>query len=335
MPWAPSGPADATGSRLDRRSLLRLGSAAALSAAAVVGAGSAFVAPAAAAVPQWPGHKPGRIYLGAASYPNDISQVVNRTGPLGMRRTFYKWGDGAREDKAIRADHAARRMPWISFKPPSTSPGGWRAVSSGKHDAELRARARRYAGYSQPVVVTFNHEPHNDSTGTPAEFIAAWARVHDVMRSETGLKNVVSAPIIGEWVFNPVNRRHAPEQFINQGMLDRCHFLGVDLYQMKSGQAYDIRLGRVVDWLDAKGYSNKMVGVGETGATNAFGRPTGAEWWTSSWKWAAANTGRVGAISYFDTLHNNNAGLNWLLAESSAKLSAFRASATSSVACVL
>ena len=46
-------------------------------------------------------------------------------------------------------------------------------MASGKYDADIRARARRYAELSKPVIVTFNHEPHNDNTGTPGEFAAA------------------------------------------------------------------------------------------------------------------------------------------------------------------
>ncbi len=319
---------------LNRRELMKLASFAALGTAAASTGGASLAGPAEAATVRWPGHKPGYIYLGASSA-EDISKTISRTGQLGLQRTFYKWGDGTREDRNIRAHQAAGRLPWISFKPPSTAPGGWAAISSGRYDADIRARARRYAGLSRPVIVTFNHEPHNDSTGTPAEWAAAWTRIHDVMKSETALKNVVSVPIIGEWVFNPVNRRGEPRAYLSQAVLSRCHFLGLDLYQMKSGDGYDVRLGRITAWLDSQGHPTKMVGLGETGAANGYGTPSGAAWWTKSWKWAAANTDRVAAISYFNSLHNNNAGMNWMLWESSAKLDAFRASLASTTSCTL
>ena len=271
-----------------------------LGTAVTTTAGTAFASPAHAATVQWPGHKPGKIYIGACG--DNWDTTVSRTGALGLQRSFYRWGDGAREDKVIRANHAAGRMPWISFKPPIVS-GGWLAVASGKYDADIRARARRYAALSKPVIVTFNHEPQNDQEiGTPAEFVKAWIRIHDIMKSETGLKNVVSAPIIGEWVWNPINKRDDPETLLTRPMLDRCHFVGLDVYQTKNGATYDTRLGRVFDYMDAKGHPTKMVGIGETGATNYYGTPTGAAWWASSWKFAAANTNRVGAISYFNSL---------------------------------
>lgn len=326
----PMGPPDLDTHRpsgLDRRSLMKLATMAAFGVA-TAGAGAVVAGPAAAAAPLWPGHDPGYIYLGASNQ-GDISSTVNRTGPLGLQRTYYRWVDSSREDRNIKADHAARRLPWVSFKPPSSSPGGWDAVASGRHDADIRARARRYAGYSRPVVVTFNHEPHNDATGTPAEFARAWSHLHDVMDSETGLANVVSVPIIGDWVFNPVNKKDEPQDYLTGDILDRCHFLGLDTYQNRSGQGYDIRLGRVLDFLDARGHRDKMVGLGETGATDAFGSPSGAAWWNASWSWAVANRQRVAAVSYFNSLHNNNSGNNWLLWESSSKLEAFRASLAS------
>ena len=317
---------------LSRRDLLKYASVAGVGAAAatVPMPGTAR----AAGTVLWSGHKPGQIYLGVSS-DDDISQTEARTGRLGLQRTYYRWTDGSREHNTIVKDHAAGRMPWISFKPPSDDPGGWRAVSSGRFDADIRARARRYATYGKPVIVTFNHEPHNDNTGTPAEFASAWTRIHDVMKSETGLRNVVHVPIIGEWVYNPVNRGPDAEAYITSAVLSRCAFLGVDLYQNASGDGYALRLGRVLKWLDGRGHPTKMVGIGETGCTDDYGSPTGAQWWTSSWSWAVANRNRVAAISYFNSLHNNNSGNNWLLWESSAKLSAFRASLSSSTACRL
>jgi len=329
-------PALATGG-LSRRDLLKYASVATAGAAVSTagGAGTAAAATTAGTTAvQWPGHKPGRIYLGASSY-DDISTTEAKTGDLGLQRTYYRWDDAKRENANISKDHAAGRLPWISFKPPSDKPGGWRALSSGKYDADLRARARRYAAFSKPVIVTFNHEPQNDNTGTPAEFAQAWTRIHDVMKSETGLKNVVSVPIIGEWVFNPVNKGPDPEAYVTSAVLSRCHFLGVDLYQNESGQGYSVRLDRVLKWLDARGRSSMMVGVGETGATDDYRSPTGAQWWSSSWSWAVANRDRVAAISYFNSLHNNNSGNNWLLTQSSAKLAAFRSSLSSSTACTL
>jgi hypothetical protein len=317
---------------LNRRQVLTLGSIAVAAVAARTTLGSALASAAPAAGSAWPGHKPGKIYLGASG--QNMDALLAKTGPIGLRRTYYTWSGGTGETRNITKDHAANRLPWISFKPASTGPGGWAAIASGKYDADIRARARRYATYAKPVIVTFNHEPHNDNTGTPADFAKAWSRIHDIMKSETSLKNIISVPIIGDWCYSPLNKNGHPEGFITEAVLDRCAFLGVDLYQNKSGDGYAVRLGRILAWLDARGHSDKMVGLGETGATNGFGTPSAVQWWTASWTWAAAHTSRVAAISYFNSTRG---GLrqNWALNESSAKLAAFKASLTSSTACKL
>jgi hypothetical protein len=319
---------------LSRRSLFKVAAGAAVGAAGVGAVALTEPVTGATATAKFAGHKPGKIYLGVSAA-GDISKAIKSTGPVGLARTYYRWSDGSREDKNIKADHAAGRLPWISFKPPTTSRGGWAQVASGKYDSDLRARARRYASHSKPVIVTFNHEPHNDNTGTPAEFAAAWCRVHDVMKNETGLKNVISAPIMGDWEFNPKNKGGDPGGFLTAALLNRCNFLGVDLYQNRSGQEYDVRLGRILSWLDSKGHSELMVGLGETGCTNDYGSPSGAAWWTASWNWAVAHSSRVTAIAYFNSQHNNNSGNTWLLTESASKLAAFKKSLASSTACKL
>jgi len=318
---------------VSRRDLLRISAAATagLAAGTVVAPGTA----AAAASPvRWDGHQPGRIYLGASSR-GALSTLEGTVGRLGLQRSYYRWDDARRESATIARDHAAGRLPWISFKPASDRPGGWSAIASGRDDADLRARARRYAGLRRPVVVTFHHEPQNDRTGSPAEFAAAWLRVHDVMRSETGLQNVVHVPVLGEWTFNPVNRGPGPEAFLTRAVLERCAFLGIDLYQNASGQGYDVRLGRVLDWLDARGHATTMVGLGETACTDDYGRPTGAQWWSDSWAWAVQHRDRVAAISYFHSLHHNDSGNDWLLTQSRSKLAAFRSSLRSPTSCRL
>lgn len=322
---------------LSRRDLLRRAAFTAAGAAALGTFGIGAAAPARAAVsatPLWNGHRPGKIYLGMATQ-GDPGPYLASTGPVGLTREYYSWTSGSGEIRDITREHAAGRMPWVSFKPPFEGAGAWAAVASGRYDAELRDRARRYAALSKPIIMTFNHEPHTHLVnGTPGDFAAAWTRVHDVMDNETGLRNVNSVPILGEWVFNPINKGPNPEEYLTPAVLDRCAFVGVDLYQNRSGQAYDVRLGRVLSFLDARGHSTKMVGVGETGACEGY-KVSGAAWWTAAWTWAAQHSDRVGAVSYFNSLAFNRSGNNWLLTASPAKLAAFRASLASPVACQL
>jgi hypothetical protein len=283
--------------------------------------------------PRWAGHRPCRVYLGM-SYPGDIADAEAETGPVGVNRSYFDWHDLDREAAVIGDDHAHRRLPWVSFKPPSSG-GAWAEVADGEYDDDLRERARLYAGFGGPVVVTFHHEPSDDDSGSGDEYADAWTRVHDVMADETGLGNVAFVPIIGDWQFNPRNEDGEPSRWVTGDVLDRAAFLGVDVYQNDSGDAYPERLGRVLGWLRDRGRPDLMLGLGETGCSDRFGAPTAEQWWTRSWAWVEANADRVGVLAYFNSDRNSKPDVYWPLDESPDKLAAYRRALASPTACRL
>jgi hypothetical protein len=267
---------------------------------------------------RWPGHQPGQILLGIST--PDLSASIAAVGAVGLRRTYYTWADKG-EDKAIRSDHAAGRLPWISFKPPGST-SGWAAIASGAYDADIKAMAQRYAGYAKPLIATFHHEPTNDG-GDPAQYAAAWVRIYDVMAAETDLANVTFAPIIGDWEFNPKNRDGKPQAYLTSEVLDRIPLLGIDLYQNETNEGYSSRLTRILDWLDYRGVPDPMVGIGETGCCLAEG-PEPQAWLQANWDWASANVDKIGAMSYFDSTRNSRDGRIWSLNETTPKTNTYK-----------
>ncbi len=284
---------------------------------------------------KWPGHQPGRIYLGLSSPDPDLTIAMQTYGRVGVHRTFYSFYDGIGEDEAVRADHTAGRLPWVSFKPPNPGVGAWLHIAAGSFDEPLRERARRYAAHAQPIIVTFHHEPSNDGAGAPDSFAKAFARVHDVMADETGLSNVTFAPIIGDWELNLNNEGSDLMGYLSPEVLDRSDLIGVDVYQNSSGETFAERLGRLTEYLDTHGRGDLMLGVGECGCTDTFGTPSAVQWWVESWEWAARHPDRVGVVSYFDSSRNSKENVYWPLDESPAKTEAFRASMNSDVVCDL
>ncbi|MDQ3627437.1 MAG: hypothetical protein M3419_01165 [Actinomycetota bacterium] len=327
MTVPPSTSSPSTAHPVNRRTALRLLGAAAVGGVTLsVAAGIAPVpalGAAPAGKPRWFGHQPGKVYLGV-SMPEDIATAEQVTGQLGVQRTFFDWNDGDREDRTVAADHAAGRLPWISFKPASSSPGGWAAIACGEHDQALRARARRYAAYRKCTLLTFHHEPTNDNTGTGAEWAAAYLHSRAIIRDEIGRSNIRFVPIIGDWAFNPRNGDANAGEFLTPDVLDHCAFVGVDCYQNASLEGFDNRLGRIVEFLDRQGFPKKMLGIGETGSTDYYGVPGAAEWWTRQWTWIENNTDRVGVVSYFNSGRNSRDGVYWPLDESTQKMSRFR-----------
>ncbi len=295
---------------LSRRSFLR--GAAATAFAAV--AGPALLG---GCAPHWTGHKPGKVYLGMSA--PDYAAALAQTGPVGVRRSFYQWGEVERELAVIAQDHAARRLPWVSFKPPAVS-RPWAAIASGQYDSALRARAAAYATISRPVIVTFHHEPYRDGHGTPAEWAAAWSRIYDVMRQAQPLENVTLAPILQGFVFSAANPPIDPGAYLTDGVLSRAEMLGFDLYQF-AGASHGSRMEAILRWLDARG-ADQPVGLGEVGCSDTLGPPGAAAYWRDAWAWTTANADRVHVVSYFNSPLNSERP--WQLTASAGLLYAFR-----------
>ncbi len=152
------------------------------------------------------------------------------------------------------------------------------------------------------------------------------------MRGAAKLDHVSFVPILGDWAFNLRNTAVDPAVWLPAPVLERMSFLGIDCYQNDSGNAFDVRLDLIHRWMTGRGYGHKMIGIGETGVTEMFGSPTAAAWWNTSWAWAAANTDKIGVVSYFHSERNSKATVNWSLDESAAKKYAFTKSVGSATA---
>jgi len=261
------------------------------------------------------------IYLGLSAA-GSVDSAEKTTGPVGLFRSFSHWGSASNEAVEIRANQAKGRLTWISYDPPVSTSGIWAKIGSGAYDADIRARAQRYASYRKPVISTFHHEPHNEG-GDPLQWAAAYSHIYDVMDAETGLKNVTFAPIIGEWEFNPYNRNRRPEKFVTKAVIERMPFFGVDLYQTANGEGFSTRLARVLDFLEYHGADDPMVGIGETGCCLAED-PQPQTWLQANWDWAVTNVDHIGAMSYFDSTRNSRDARVWLLDETKAKTATYK-----------
>jgi hypothetical protein len=271
----------------------------------------------------FPGYLAGQFYLGM-SCPSSCATEASKLGtPFGIHRQFAQWGDWSRIAKFIKADHTAGRLPWVSFKPPGGNQAGWQAIASGKHDAELRALAEVLkANDNKPVWLTFHHEPNNDGS-SGAVWAAAYCHIHDVLKAAGALANVADPPILSDWLFDPRNPAD-PSDWLTKPLLQRVPLIGVDAYQNASGQTLAVRLPRVLDWLAAQGYPNKMVAIGETGATDYYRNTTAVNWLNASLGWIAAHTNEIAGVSYFNSTANSRGGVYWPLSESAAKMAAYR-----------
>jgi hypothetical protein len=287
---------------------------------------------------QWAGHQPGLIYLGMSS-PEDefLTRLAEINRPIGVRRKFYGWTDAASEDADFASSKLRREIFWPSFAGPGGASLAWPQIAAGEHDAALRARARRYADYDGSVIVTYWHEASADGTETQgADWANAMTKIYNVWSNEVGsLKaaGITFCPIQGDWLFNPSNTGQDPANWFKPNLLEAMAandtFVGADMYHNASQVGFDVRIPRILDWFTARGYTF-MIGIGETGATNASwpDPPDAATFWANNWSWAAANTNRIGVISYFNSARNSKPHVYWPLDEdglpNGAKMVAFR-----------
>jgi hypothetical protein len=268
----------------------------------------------------WPGHQPGRVYLGVSG---STESLDGHTYRLRAYRSYFDWEESTEEDAAITASHDARRLPWVSFKPPINAARGWSQIAAGDHDESIRARARMYASHSQPIVATFHHEPTNEPAGAGPDFARAWTHIHDVMLEETGLANVAFVPIIGSWEWNLNNARADPDPYLPVSVLSRAAFLGLDVYEGASGESFGGRVDVVRGWMAQRGFRHLMIGIGEIGCTEQYTSIDAAQWWTDSWAWMEDNADQVGIVCYFNSTANSRDSAYWPLDESRTKTQAF------------
>lgn len=142
------------------------------------------------------------VLLGVATRPPTMGGVTSVERAIGRRFDFvYRYHDlnDKIPDAAERRVVAQGRLLHISiaardFSQPDRSAIGWAAVAAGDYDAALRRQAIGVASLKVPVFVTFEQEANqNDKVGergSPADFIAAWRRVHAIYES-AGATNAV------------------------------------------------------------------------------------------------------------------------------------------------
>ena len=219
--------------------------------AALAGCGS-FLRSAAGVGPEGPGASSGS-QASARSLPYDVSRFLDpRSGKFLGVETPGVSGSLAPVDKFA---HSVGRRPniigqYVAWNTPFPAPSVARAwsygalsylawepfdvsvqsIAEGHSDAYIRQFARAVRTLNLPVALSFGHEmngywyPWGTKQTTPAEFVAAWRRIHN-MFIQAGATNVI-------WVWNPNDIYPVP---------------AVQLKPYYPGNSY-------VDWIGITGY---------------------------------------------------------------------------------
>ncbi len=242
-------------------------------------------------------------YLGSAygsnSDPKPWESEMGRQ--LGVRRTY--WG-ASTVDKAVataKADLAANRLPWISFKLPYS----WPDMAAGKGDAWVRDLTTKLSKLDGPVWLAFHHEPEGDAD------IKQWTlmQAHLAPIVHSIASNVAYSIVLTGW-----NQLYGASQYSLDSLWPKntkIDLLGVDTYnklgvvnngkeQTKSTDFENSYFKPFGAWASKHGVA---WGVAETGYTNKASE-LDPQWVSRTYNQLKANGGV--AFTYFNTAVNSN-----------------------------
>jgi hypothetical protein len=255
----------------------------------------------------------GGPFVGSAITGNGDPSAKERTygTNLGVRRTFYSSNqiDGA--VRIAKADVAAGRLPWISFK----APYSWAEMVSGKGDAWAAELAAALKTVDGPVWVAIHHEPETEGD------VRVWAqmqkRLSPIIRN--GAPNVAFTIIVMGYhqIFGNDPSLSFDAIWPGDGLVD---VIGIDPYN-RYGTGAGKEFRELKDfYTELKAFADKhgtRWGVAETGYTHEAAAMDSA--WLNR---AVSDMEAMGgvALSYFDSTLNSDA--DWTLSTTQ-KVNAF------------
>ncbi|WP_157210273.1 hypothetical protein [Nocardioides aequoreus] len=236
-------------------------------------------------------------------------------GKIGVRRTYWGASQVAGAVRTAKADAAAGRVPWMSFK----TPYSWTDMAAGRGDAWARDLATKMRSAGGPVWVAVHHEPEGDGD------VLAWKRMQErlapIMRRAASNLGY-SVILMGYHQFGTTSSTYSMDRIWPDTKVDVAGFDIYELYgEKKSGKPMDTRwkdfignyFTKIEKWVAANDV--KAWGLAETGYSDpaAEKKPN----WPSLTYQAMVDHGGV-AFAYFNTgLHNKVA--NWQLNTSAKK----------------
>ncbi|MDQ1501112.1 MAG: hypothetical protein QOI86_4452 [Actinomycetota bacterium] len=244
----------------------------------------------------------------------DLEQSIGRTEDVdhiyeGWAAEFPGW----REDW----DHANGRVPFVSWaKAPSA------AVNSGRYDSMIKQRAADVKAAGYPILLEWFWEMdgarNKHVAGSPAAFIAAWKRIHDIF-ARAGVTNVSWVWCPNAWGFN---NGEAPKFYPGDAYVD---WICADGYNWAPGrrgdewQSLEWTFQSFYDWAAVRG---KPLMIGEFGAQE---RKPGekAQWLKEAGTTLKTKFPAIKAVVYFDVKKR----YNWRINTSPSSAAAFRSMA--------
>lgn len=251
----------------------------------------------------------GKAYWGAnvnalladGTTTNDVYTRHEKGGKsLSLYHRYYQWSslDGTSIINNAKTDHAANRLPYITFK----TADDWSAVGNGTYDAKLDGFLKNLDVLGKPVWITAWHEPENDTNGTTrtsSSYRSMQTRIRQRM-NVVGTKNIAFMPHLMDATTRNNGSRNPNDWWVD-GIWDLVMFSN---YCQRScvdggGNTYDTQARtQSINYIESRGLP---WGIGEWSLSEERTGPLRfTQYFKPYWEWAFINKKDGVAYSYFD-----------------------------------
>jgi mannan endo-1,4-beta-mannosidase len=251
-------------------------------------------------------------FVGIAINPPITAAIRSFATTVGVHPAIVEYYDSFGspfQKEEARQAVASGALPFIQLNPRHAPPA---RIAEGAYDAYLHKFAASVKEFKCPVVLSFGHEmngswyPWGRPRTTPAQFIAAWRRIHDIFAREH-VTNVT-------WAWDP-DRAGSPASEWWPGS-SYVNWIGLDGYE-RPGQTFIQIFHRQLDIISR--FTRKPVFIAETGVAPSPGQAK-----QISALFDAENHYHLAGLVWF----NINRLEPWRLQGHPAAIKAFRNSAT-------
>jgi hypothetical protein len=246
-----------------------------------------------------------------------FERIIGRR--LAINNVYVSW-TGAMPVQVAAWDVRSGAVPMISW---AGGPAG--QIASGADDALIRARARQLKSLPGPVLLRWFPEmdsgPGHADAGTPATFVAAWRRMHELF-ALAGATNVrwVWCPTAAGFAAGTAQAYYPGKAYVN--------WIGADGYNWAPELAHD-RWRSFTQIFSA--FYRWALPTGEPLLVGEFGTVEGAPGAKAAWFTQAGRALRtlfpsIRAVVYFESDHENfGQFFDWRVTTSPSSLASFRA----------
>jgi hypothetical protein len=241
----------------------------------------------------------------------DRASLEKSVGTLPIYRDYFEPNQVDYAITKVKADLAAGRLPWISFKVPYS----WADMAAGKGDAWAEDLADKLAKVGGPVWLAFHHEPEGD--GPMQDWKRMQQHLAPIIHARTN--NVAFTVITIAW-----NDLFGPKEYALDSIWPGDQYvdiLGMDVYNEMGAKSGHAMLDPMKYWSVIGPWARKHnVGwaIAETGITESASSAD-RTWLQGAYKGLVSEGGL--AFTYFDSSYNSIA--DWTL-DTSGKLADFR-----------